>query len=101
MSRRVTIAIIAGLLAVAPVGLASAQVPSAAQLQNPELEKNQLKPGANSFAESQARDLLEKQGYSNVSPLMNDKDGIWHGKATKDQKTVDVSVDYRGQIAAK
>ena len=81
---------------------AVAQVPSAAQLQNPELEKDsKLKPGANSFAEGQARDLLEKDGYSNVSALMNDKDGIWHGKAVKNQKTFDVSVDYQGQIAAK
>ena len=81
-------------------GPAAAQMPSAVQLQNPELEKKMV-PGANSFIESQARELLEQQGYTNVSSLMNDKNGIWHGKAIKDEKTFDVSVDYMGHVAAK
>jgi putative membrane protein len=93
----IAVAIGAAALLAGPV---AAQVPSAAQLQNPELEKN-LKPGANSFMESQARELLEQQGYSNVSSMMNDKNGIWHGKAIKNDKTFDVSVDYQGKIAAK
>lgn len=101
MSRGLTIAIIAGLLAVNSAGLAAAQMPSAAQSQNSEREPQTLKPGANSFAESQVRDLLGKQGYANISPLVNDKNGIWHGKATKDGKPVEVSVDYQGRIATK
>ena len=32
-------------------------------------------PGANSFAESQARKLIESKGYENVSPLVNDSQG--------------------------
>ena len=91
-----------GVSLVALVGLAQpvrAQNPIATPKQ---LEtQNKLKPGANSFAESQARDLLKKQGYSDVSPLVNDKDGIWHGKAVKNQTTYDVSVDYQGHILAK
>lgn len=85
-------------------GPALAQVPSAANLENQELDKastKPLKPGANSFAESQARALLEADGYANVSPLVNDKEGIWHGKAFKNSREVDVSVDYQGHIAAR
>ena len=88
-------------LALGLAGPVAAQVPSAAQLENPELEAKKLKPGANSFAEGQARQLLQDSGYSDVSPLVNDKDGIWHGTATKDRKTVEVSVDFQGRIAAK
>ncbi len=99
MMRHQIVAVAIGAVALLACPVA-AQVPSAAQLQNPELEKK-LKPGANSFMESQARELLERQGYSNVSSMINDQNGIWHGKAIKDQKTFDVSVDYQGKIAAK
>ena len=36
--------------------------------------------GANSFTEAQAKSRIEKAGYSNVSDLIKDKDGIWKGK---------------------
>lgn len=57
-----------------------------------------LKAGANSFAEGQARKLLQSHGYDDVSPLVNDRSGIWRGTATKDGKPVHVSVDYKGHI---
>lgn len=57
--------------------------------------------GANSFAESQARKLIELKGYENVSPLVNDSQGIWHGTATKGQAKVEVSVDYKGHVNAR
>ena len=65
----------------------------------PSQDQPALKPGANSFAESQARALLEARGYQNVSTLMNSPDGIWRGTATKDNKQVSVSVDYQGHVA--
>ena len=104
MRRQITNAALTalGVFLVALIGLAqpvAAQNPMATSKQ-PETQ-NKLKPGANSFAESQARDLLKKQGYSDVSPLMNGKDGIWHGKAVKNQTTYDVSVDYQGHVSAK
>ncbi len=95
------------VLAVATLALVGLVSPALAEDTSPlpprdaESQTNQLKQGANSFAESQARDLLVQQGYSNVSPLVNDKNGIWHGKAIKDRKAVDVSVDYQGRVAAE
>ena len=55
-------------------------------------------PGANSFTEAQARSRVEQLGYTNVTGLAKDADGIWRGKATKEGQTTDVSVDFRGNI---
>jgi len=56
-------------------------------------------PGANSFTESQARGRLTDQGYTAVSGLKKDKDGVWRGRATKDTKSMAVGVDYKGNIS--
>ena len=37
-------------------------------------------------------------GFSNVSNLKKDDHGVWRGRATKDGKTVDVSLDYQGNV---
>jgi hypothetical protein len=57
--------------------------------------------GANSFTEDQARDRLEKHGYTTVSDLKKDDQSIWRGTATKDGKTVAVALDYQGNIVSK
>lgn len=54
--------------------------------------------GANSFTEGQARSRLEKEGFSNVSALSKDKDGIWRGRASKGSQEQAVGVDYKGNI---
>jgi len=57
--------------------------------------------GANSFTEGQAKSRIESQGYTNVSLLTKDDQGIWRGKATKDGKTVGVSLDFHGDVFAQ
>jgi zona occludens toxin (predicted ATPase) len=57
--------------------------------------------GANSFTEAQAKSRIEANGYSTVSGLMKDDKGIWRGKASKDGKSVDVTVDFQGNINAR
>lgn len=57
--------------------------------------------GKNSFTESQARERLEKHGYSAVSPLQQDANSIWRGTATKDGHPVKVAVDYQGNIVGQ
>ncbi|OYU90415.1 MAG: hypothetical protein CFE29_05950 [Bradyrhizobiaceae bacterium PARB1] len=90
-------------------GLWLALSPGWAQ-QNPAMENpgvvrpnagGSLSVGANSFSEGQARDLLKSQGYSDVSQLTNDSDGIWRGTAMSGTKRVRVSVDYKGNISAQ
>lgn len=57
--------------------------------------------GANSFTESQAKSRIETNGYSNVSGLAKDSQGVWWGKAMKGGKSVDVSVDFQGNVTPR
>ena len=57
--------------------------------------------GANSFTEGQAKSRLESNGYSNVTALQKDDAGVWRGKAEKDGKPVEVSLDFQGNVVAK
>ena len=54
--------------------------------------------GANSFTEGEAKSRIEKLGFASVSDLKKDDHGVWRGHAMKDGKTVDVSVDYQGNV---
>lgn len=57
--------------------------------------------GANSFTESQAKSRIETNGFSNVSGLAKDSQGVWRGKATKGGQPVDVSVDFQGNVTPR
>jgi hypothetical protein len=57
--------------------------------------------GANSFTEGQVKSRIEAAGYTNVSNLAKDKDGVWRAKGSKGGKATDVSLDYQGNIVAK
>lgn len=57
--------------------------------------------GRNSFTMAQARSRLEAAGYTGVSGLAKDKDGVWRGMASKGGTTSDVSVDYQGNVLPK
>ena len=55
-------------------------------------------PGANSFTESQAKARIEQLGYTNVTGLAKDSEGVWRGTAMKDGRSQNVAVDFRGNI---
>ena len=57
--------------------------------------------GANSFNKAQAKSRIEKAGYTNVSSLTKDKDGIWRGTANNGSATVPVALDYQGNVVPK
>jgi hypothetical protein len=57
--------------------------------------------GANSFTEGQAKSRIESHGYSNVTDLKKDDSGVWRGKAMKDGKSVDVSLDFQGNVVPR
>jgi putative membrane protein len=57
--------------------------------------------GANSFSEGQAKSRIESNGYTNVSLLTKDSNGVWRGKAMKDGKSMDVSLDFQGNVFAQ
>ena len=54
--------------------------------------------GANSFTEGQALSRLAEMGYVNPMDLRQGEDGIWRGKAQKEGQTVDVAVDFQGNV---
>ncbi len=58
-------------------------------------------PGANSFTEGQAKSRISDQGFSQISDLKLDGQGVWRGKAMRDGKGVEVTMDYQGNIVAK
>jgi putative membrane protein len=57
-------------------------------------------PGANSFTEDQAKGRIQDAGFSDISKLAKDDQGIWRGQATKGGKTTAVALDYQGNIVA-
>jgi hypothetical protein len=121
MNRLLATAIIAGLAATTAFGH-HAVAQNAAPAANPHpstpaianSNANNLgapAAGANSFTEAQAKSRIEAAGYSNVFGLSKDKDGIWRGKASKASATagsttlrsttVDVALDYQGNVVSK
>lgn len=65
--------------------------------------KNPTAPveGANSFTEGQAKDRIEKAGYTGVKDLKKDDKGIWMASGMKDGKAVMIALDYQGNVVAK
>ena len=57
--------------------------------------------GANSFTQGEARSRIAARGFSKISALKKDKNGIWHGKAVKDGTAVNVSLDYEGNVVTQ
>lgn len=91
------------LLALGPVAAQQNPMENPNVVQSPDQSRNDTPPiaGANSFSEGQARRLIESQGYNGVSPLVNDRQGIWHGTASKGAARVHVYVDYKGNVSAR
>ena len=57
--------------------------------------------GANSFTQGEAKSRIEKSGFTNVSDLKKDDSGVWRGKAMKDGKSQEVSLDFQGNVIAR
>lgn len=54
--------------------------------------------GRNSFTQGEAKSRIEKMGFTNVNELKKDDNGVWRGRAMKNGQSVDVSVDYQGNV---
>ena len=57
--------------------------------------------GRNSFTEGEAKSRIEKAGFTNINGLKKDDDGVWRGTATKDGRSVQVSLDYQGNVVTR
>jgi hypothetical protein len=56
--------------------------------------------GSNSFTMAQAQKRIEGQGYTQVTALAKDDKSVWRGQAMKGGKTVNVALDYQGNITS-
>jgi hypothetical protein len=65
-------------------------------------DKNATAPveGANSFTEDQAKERLVEAGYADVTGLKLDDKGVWRGTGMKDGKSVNLALDFQGNIVA-
>ena len=54
--------------------------------------------GSNSFTQGEAASHIEAKGFTNVSGLTKDQDGIWRGTAQKDGQSRSVWLDYKGNV---
>jgi putative membrane protein len=72
-----------------------------AQSTPPPANKPAPEAGANSFTEAQAKDRIAKAGFTGVTRLKKDDQGIWRGSAKKNGKQVNVSLDFRGNVTTK
>ena len=91
--KKVTI-LIPVLLAVGSAGIALAQTSPPATTDKPPLA------GANSFTEAQAKAQIEKAGFTQVTGLRKDDQGIWRGSAMQGGKQLTVSLDFRGNVTS-
>jgi len=102
MTRPTLLAATLLLLASVPAGAQSqpAQSGPGNNAVNSSDQNNSNKPveGRNSFTEGQAKSRIEGAGYSNVSGLQKDDQGVWRGKADKAGTKTDVSLDFQGNV---
>ena len=54
--------------------------------------------GANSFTQGEARAHIEHAGFTDVSALVKDGNGVWRGTAKKGGRTVRVALDFKGNV---
>jgi hypothetical protein len=82
----------------AALGMALVALPALAETPATTPAATEVSPAAkgNLFTEKQARAHFVHLGYTNVSGLTKDENGVWHGSATKDGKTLTVAVDIKG-----
>lgn len=56
--------------------------------------------GSSSFTLREARRRIETGGFSQVTGLQKDRDGVWRGKAMRNGAAVGVFCDYQGNVGA-
>lgn len=54
--------------------------------------------GSNSFTEAQAKDRVMAAGFSTVSALVKDANGVWRGTVTDGAQSKQVAVDFKGNV---
>ena len=94
-------AIAMGLLISATAAFAQSETPSTSQTTpavNTDHNPGAPVAGKNSFTEDQAKSRIEDAGYTDVTALKLDDQGVWRATAKKDGKDAGVSLDFQGNV---
>ena len=99
---RLKLAALAAAVSLAGLSIAIAQTtpPSPPASSPPAATETPPVPGANSFTEAQAKDRMEKAGFTQVTNLRKDDQGIWRASAKQGDKQTNVALDFRGNVVA-
>lgn len=90
-----------GIILTATAAFAQSETPSTSQTTpavNTEHNPGAPVAGKNSFTEAQAKERIEGAGYSDVTGLKLDDQGVWRATAKKDGKDANVSLDFQGNV---
>ena len=87
---------------IGPIGLSNFMISNAYAASSVSAETVEVPPltGANSFTEVQAKARIEAEGFTQVSTLLKDENGIWRGTAAKAGATVNVALDFKGNVVS-
>jgi hypothetical protein len=80
------------------IGSAMAQTKTPTPMPHPSPEATAPEQGSNSFTETQVRERLTTSGFTGISALAKDEQGVWRGRAMRDGVQIGVAVDYRGNV---
>jgi hypothetical protein len=58
-------------------------------------------PAGMTGAAATAQKQIEREGYKDVQGLSKGADGLWHGTAKRGERSVEVTVDRAGRVAAQ
>lgn len=98
---KIIAAISVGLMLSASAAFAQSQTPSTSQTTpavNTKHNAGAPIAGKNSFTETQAKSRLQKAGYTDITGLKLDDQGVWRATAKKSGKTAGVSLDFQGNV---
>jgi len=59
-----------------------------------------LEEGRSSFTEAQARSRIEQAGFTSVSELRLQENGIWRATAEREGRRLRLGLDFRGTVRA-
>ena len=81
---------------------ANPDAPQNSPLKDPHSQKaGSPAAGRNSFTMGQAREHMEKAGFTGVTGLTKDHDGLWQGRARKNGHRVHIAMDFQGNVTSR
>ena len=91
-------------LVITPALAANSSPPAQPGPQNPAIHTNNINnsnmpvAGANSFTEGEAMDRIKAKGFTHISRLSKDGQGVWRGTARLHGHNRRISVDFQGNV---